>query len=427
MDKKNIAVIGAGAAGMMAAYAASLGGAKVTVYEKNEKAGKKLFITGKGRCNLTNASDQERLLQNIVTNRKFMYSALYSFSNENVMAFFESNGLLLKTERGNRVFPASDKSSDVIRTLLRVLENQKVQMIMDTEVTGLLTEPDGEITFVTGVQLADGRKVYYDKVIMATGGLSYAVTGSDGKGLAMLKETGHRIMPVYPALVPMNVAEEWVKQLQGLALKNIEVHFFEKNKKKECYHEFGELLFTHFGVSGPVILSASSVIGRKLREGELVLRIDLKPALSREQLDDRILRDFAGNSNKDLRNALDWLLPKSMIPVIIEYSGLDPYKKVHEVSKEERHILLEALKDFRLTVTSLRGFSEAIITSGGVCVKEVSPATMESKRLKNLYIAGEMLDVDALTGGYNLQIAWSTGYLAGMSAAEKQQTDSNGF
>ena len=430
MKELNIAVIGAGAAGMMAAYAAACHGAKVTIYEKNEKTGKKLFITGKGRCNLTNASDIETIFNHIVTNRKFMYSALYTFSNENVMTFFENHGLRLKTERGNRVFPESDKSSDVISTLTKTLKKSGVNILLNTAVKELLVERQNETEEtneetetkvaqrrVAGVILESGEKVYYDKVILATGGLSYPVTGCDGQGLKMLEHQGHRIVKPMPALVPMNTDEEFVKELQGLALKNIEVRFYEEKKKKELYRDFGELLFTHFGVSGPVILSASSIIGKKIREGNVVLSIDLKPALSTEQLDDRILRDFKENINKSLKNAFDQLLPKSLIPVIIDYSKVAPFKKVNEVSREERQRIVAALKDLRFRITSLRGFNEAIITSGGVNVKEIQPATMESKVINNLYVAGEMLDVDALTGGYNLQIAWSTGWLAGCSAA----------
>lgn len=413
MSTKKIAVIGAGAAGMMAAYHAAVNNAKVTLYEKNDKAGKKIFITGKGRCNVTNSSDMEDVFANVVTNKKFLYSALYSYTNTDVMDFFENQGLELKVERGNRVFPVSDHSSDVINALKRSLKNQGVEIEYNTEIIDLMVEEDD----VKGIITDSGEKKEYDKVIIATGGVSYPVTGSDGKGFEILKKYGHTIKELRPALVPLNVKEEFIKDLQGLSLKNIEVSFYEEGKKKAIYSEFGEMLFTHFGVSGPVILSASSAIGKKIKENNIILKIDLKPALSENQLDERILRDFSESMNKDFRNSLDKLLPKKLIPVLIDYCGIDPYKKVNNISKEERQLIVKALKEFMLTVTSLRGFNEAIITSGGINVKEINPSTMESKLIKNLYIAGEMIDVDAFTGGYNLQIAWSTGKLAGESAA----------
>ncbi len=413
MSNYKVIVVGAGAAGMMAAYSAAVNGDKVTIYERNDKAGKKIFITGKGRCNVTNSSDVETILNNIVTNRKFMYSALYSFTNEDVMNFFENEGLKLKVERGNRVFPESDKSSDVINALKKSLKNAGVNIIYNTCVTDLVIEDN----VIKGIVLDDGKKVSCDKVVMATGGVSYPVTGSDGIGLKILEKYGHNIKEVRPSLVPMNIKEEYARELQGLALKNISASFFrtDKKSKKPAYEEFGEMLFAHFGVSGPVILSASSLIGKYLKDGNVILKIDLKPALTNEQLDDRILREFENSINKDFRNSLDTLLPKKMIPVIIDYCKINPYKKVNIISKEERLMLVEAMKGFTLTVTSLRGFNEAIITQGGVNVKEIDPGTMESKIIKNMYLAGEMLDVDALTGGYNLQVAWSTGRLAGNS------------
>ena len=413
MSKLKVAVIGAGAAGMIAAYKAAEF-ADVTIYEKNEKPGKKIYITGKGRCNVTNASDMETILNHVTTNKKFMYSAFYTFTNEDMMSLLNEYGLELKVERGNRVFPVSDKSQDVIWTLRRMLRDRKVQVEYNAEIKDLMIDNG----FVKGVILQSGRKEFYDKVIMATGGVSYPVTGSDGKGIHILEKAGHTVREMRPSLVPMNVGEEFVKELQGLSLKNISVSFYEEGRKKPIYEEFGEMMFTHFGVTGPVILSASSVIGGKIKNGNIRLVIDLKPALSEEQLDERILRDFKENMNKDFRNSLDKLLPKSMIHVIIEKSQIDPFKKVHEISREERVRLLNTIKGLAMTITSLRGFQEAIITSGGIHVKEINPATMESKIVKNLYIAGEMIDVDALTGGYNLQIAWSTGYLAGMAATE---------
>lgn len=408
-----VIVIGAGAAGMMAAVAAAEQGHYVNIYERNEKVGKKLFITGKGRCNITNASDIETILNNIISNKKFMYSALYNYTNQDVMEYFEKEGLHLKIERGNRVFPESDKSSDVIGTLKKSLQRLGVNIVYNTLVTDLIVK-DG---CAKGVVLYDGHKEYADSVIMATGGVSYSVTGSDGKGLKILEGCGHSVSILRPALVPMNIKEEYAKELQGLSLKNVEVSYYRttKNTKKPVYCEFGEMLFTHFGVSGPIVLSASSVVGKYLQEENIIMEIDLKPALTKEQLDARVLREFEISSNKDFRNSLDTLLPKKIIPVIIEYCNINPYKKVHDISKQEREKLVDTIKCFRLTVTSLRGFNEAIITQGGICVKEINPATMESKLIKNLYVVGEMLDVDALTGGYNLQIAWSTGKLAGQS------------
>lgn len=411
MADRKVIVIGAGAAGMMAAYSSALCGNKVTVFERNEKAGKKLFITGKGRCNITNDSDVETILNNIITNRKFMYSAIYSFSNEDVKAFFEENGLHLKVERGNRIFPVSDKSSDVINTLKKALRNENVEIEYNILVKDLVVEDNT----VKGVVLKDGRKVYADKVIMATGGMSYPVTGSDGKGFDILRKYGHTITDLSPALVPMNVKEEFAKELQGLSLKNVDISFYRNEvDKKPVYEEFGEMLFTHFGISGPIVLSGSSVAGKYLKEGNLIARIDLKPALSKEQLDDRILREFTNGINKDIVNVMDNLLPKKLIPVMLDYCEIESHKKVNSISKEERNRMVEAFKGLKLTITSLRGFNEAIITQGGIKVKEVDPGTMESKIISNLYLAGEMLDVDALTGGYNLQIAWSTGRLAGM-------------
>lgn len=417
MNDRKIAVIGAGAAGMMAACAAAGNHCSVTIYERNEKAGKKIFITGKGRCNVTNASDMEDVFLNIVTNRKFLYSALYSFTNQDVMDFFEKEGLALKVERGNRMFPVSDKSSDVILALKHALKRRKVDIEYNTLVKDLIVEDN----VVKGIELSDGRKVMCDCVIMSTGGMSYPVTGSDGTGFDILKKYGHTVKELHPGLVPMNVSEEYVKELQGLSLKNIKVSFYEPGKKKAVYEAFGEMLFTHFGVSGPVILSASSLVYKYLKTGGLELRIDLKPALDNNQLDERILRDFKESANKDFRNSLDMLLPRKMIPVIIDYCKIDPYKKVNLVTKEERYRLLDSIKNFKMTITTLRGFNEAIITGGGIHVKEVNPKTMESKLVKGLYMAGEMLDVDALTGGYNLQIAWSTGKLAGESAASMEE------
>lgn len=406
-----IIIIGGGAAGMMAALAASGNGNKVCLYEKNEKAGKKIYITGKGRCNVTNASDIDQVFKSIVTNPKFMYSAFYTMTNDMIMDMFSSElGIALKVERGNRVFPESDKSSDIIAGLLKAMKKRNVEIHLNTEVKELITEND----IIRGVRLDDGTTDNGDSVIVATGGFSYQSTGSTGDGYRWAKETGHKVTDIFPALVPLEVKEEYAKELQGLSLKNVKVSFIKNNKV--LYSDFGEMLFTHFGISGPVILSGSSYIVKNIKKGEKVdISIDLKPALSMETLDARVLREFGEFTNKDFRNSLGNLLPKSLIPVIIRLSGINQFKKVNEVTKEERKRFVELIKAFPLTVKDTRGFNEAIITQGGVCVKDINPATMESKHIKGLFFAGEVIDVDALTGGYNLQIAWSTGWLAGKS------------
>jgi hypothetical protein len=407
-----VIVIGGGAAGMFAAYYAASAGNQVILLEQNEKLGKKIYITGKGRCNLTNAGEMEDLFSHVVSNSKFLYSAFYACDNQTVLRFFEEHGLKTKVERGNRVFPVSDHSSDVIAALQRALKEVHVQVQLHTKVTGLLVEEDA----VSGVKLADGKTLLADHVILATGGCSYPSTGATGDGYRFAQETGHTIAPQTPSLVPFEVKEEWCTRLQGLSLKNIEIRI--RSGKKLLYQEFGELLFTHFGVSGPVILSASAAIQPKYFSGELPLFIDLKPALTEEQLDKRILRDFEEAKNKSFKNSLGALLPAKMIPVIVELSGIDPEKKVNEISKEERKTLVMLIKNLPLTVTGLRGWNEAIITKGGVSVKNINPSTMASKVVKNLSVCGEVLDLDAYTGGYNLQIAWSTGYLAGSSINE---------
>lgn len=405
-----VIIIGGGAAGMMAAIAAAGSGHQVRIYEKNEKLGKKIYITGKGRCNVTNACDVEELFGNVIHNPKFLYSSFYTFTNTDVMELIEKNGCPLKTERGNRVFPVSDKSSDVIHALTVALRNLGVEVELHEEVSEVLKE-DGH---VTGVRLKRGGQVVpADAVIVTTGGLSYPSTGSTGDGYRFAKELGHTITELSPALVPFEVKEDVCKELQGLSLRNIRVEI--RNGKKLLYQEFGEMLFTHFGVSGPVLLSASSYVASALKKEPLTLSIDLKPALSEEQLDARILRDFEEAKNKQYKNSLSHLLPAKLISVIIERSGISPEKKVNEITKEERHKLIEAVKDFRVTLIGLRDYKEAIITQGGVSVREVNPSTMESKKTAGLYFAGEVLDLDAVTGGFNLQIAWSTGYLAGSS------------
>ena len=409
----NVIVVGGGAAGMMAAIFAARNGQNVTLLEKNEKLGKKIFITGKGRCNITNASEIEDLFSAVISNPKFLYSGFYSFTNDQVIHFFEELGVATKIERGNRVFPVSDHSSDVIAALAREMQHLKVKVQLHCEVKELLINNEREIK---GVRLANGKKMTADAVVVATGGISYPSTGSTGDGYRFARNCGHKVTELFPSLVPMEVKEWYAKELQGLSLKNIEIHITDG--KKKLYDEFGEMLFTHYGVTGPVILSASSIVGKTLEKKELVLHIDLKPALTEEQLDKRLLREFEANHNKQFKNAIDSLLPAKLRPVIIELSGIEEEKKVHEITKKERLNLLRLIKDFHMTLTGLRGYNEAIITKGGISVKEIDPGTMESKLIKNLYFAGEVLDLDAVTGGYNLQIAWSTGYLAGISAGQ---------
>ena len=398
---------------MMAAYAAAESGHAVTLLEQNEKLGKKLFITGKGRCNLTNASDMEQLFANVVSNRKFLYSAFYSYDNEQVISFFESHGMPTKTERGNRVFPVSDHSSDVIAALSAALRGQHVEVLLHTKVKRLLLEKRDEEKRVIGVELADHTKMHADAVIVATGGISYPSTGATGDGYRMAEESGHKMVSPTPALVPMETKEPWVRDLQGLSLRNVRMSV--TRGKKKLYEDFGEMLFTHFGVSGPLVLSASGCIPAKAFDQELSMKIDLKPALDTEQLDHRILREFDEMKNKQFKNSLGHLLPAKMIPVMIALSGIDPDTKVNEISREQRQNLLHLFKNMPLTITGLRDFKEAIITKGGVSVKDINPSTMESKLVQGLYFCGEVLDLDALTGGYNLQIAWSTGHLAGIS------------
>lgn len=397
---------------MFAALGAAEAGHRVTILEQNEKLGKKIYITGKGRCNLTNACDTEEIFAHVPRNAKFLYSAIYTYDNFRVMEFFEANGMPVKTERGNRVFPVSDHSSDVISTLQKALEKAGVEVLLHTKVTEILSK-DGKIT---GVRLKNGEKRTADAIILATGGKSYSSTGSTGDGFVFAEQLGHKIEEPVPSLVPMTVLEDYCMQMQGLSLRNVQATIREGGKV--FFEEFGEMLFTHFGVSGPLMLSASSVVNDRLRKKKLSLTIDLKPALSEEQLDARILRDFEENKNRQFKNSVKGLLPAKMIPVVISLSGIDPEKKINGITKQERKKLVECIKAFPLTLTGLRGFNEAIITRGGVSVKQVDPSTMESKLVKGLYFAGEILDVDAYTGGFNLQIAWSTGYLAGSSIAE---------
>lgn len=403
-----VLVIGGGAAGMMAAYAAGMCGHEVTLLEQNEKLGKKIYITGKGRCNFTNASPLEEIMQAVVSNPKFLYSAFYTFSNDAVMDFFENQGMPYKIERGNRAFPVSDHASDVIRALERAMKEQDVRIRLHTQVRELLIEDDK----ATGVLLTDGGKIMADSLILATGGLSYPTTGSTGDGHTMAKNSGHKIVTPRPALVPLKTKEEYILRMQGLSLKNVSLKI--KDEKRVIYDAFGEMLFTHFGVSGPLILSASSVLSRHFPR-EYQAYIDLKPALSEEVLNERLLREFSERPNQHIKAVFQQLLPAKMIPVMIELSQISMDKPVNAITKEERRRLVGLFKAFPFTITGTRGFKEAIITQGGVSVKDIDPATMESKRIKDLYLVGELLDLDALTGGYNLQIAWSTGYLAGIS------------
>lgn len=442
-----IIVIGGGAAGLMAAYAAADHGANVRILEKNEKFGKKIYITGKGRCNFTNACDREEFFPHLVSNPKFMYSAFYGFDNQNVMDLFAREGMPYKIERGDRVFPRSDHASDVTATLVRLCRDRGVKMELGCRVRDLVTceeaasfgqtdrkdagsSPQELVTQspaqrrVTGLVLEDGREYGADGVILATGGLSYPSTGATGDGYRMAAGLGHSLREPIPALVPMTVEEKDLLTLQGLSLRNVSFCVLGQTGKK-LYEGFGEMLFTHFGISGPLILSASSILSRRLRrEKRLSAEIDLKSALTREELDLRLQREIRDKINKSYKNLFGGLLPSKLIPLMIVRTGIDPDRKMHEISREERARIVHCLKHFPLTLTGTGSFSEAIITQGGICVREINPSTMESKLVKGLYLAGEIIDVDALTGGFNLQLAWSTGYLAGMSAAESQQGES---
>lgn len=408
-----VIVVGGGPAGAFAAIAAARSGHSVTLLEKNEKLGKKLFITGKGRCNVTNACDMEELFENVTRNRKFLYSAFYFFNNQQVMEFFEQQNTPLKVERGNRVFPVSDHSSDIIAALQRELRRKRVEVRLHTSVRKLAIE-NGAVTGVVAMGAASGEEFLpADAVVVASGGCSYTSTGSTGDGYRFAEEAGHTLAPMSPSLVPFTAAEDYVRELMGLSLKNVRASICQG--KKLLYEEFGEMLFTHFGVSGPLMLSASSVVNDAVRREHLQLYIDLKPALTEEQLDKRILRDLTEAQNRQFANAIVHLYPAKLVPVMVRLSGIEPERKANSITKEERRRLVELTRRFRVTLTGLRGFEEAIITRGGVSVKDVNPSTMESKKVTGLYFAGEVLDVDALTGGFNLQIAWSTGYLAGSS------------
>ena len=407
-----IAVIGGGPAGMMAAYEAAVSGAGVTLFEHNEKLGKKLFITGKGRCNVTNACAVEDFFQNIPVNSKFLYAALYTFSNDALIALLEGNGLVTKVERGGRVFPLSDKSSDVIKCLKGLLDRARVKVRLNTAAGGLILQ-EGT---VRGVFLDNGERLYFDRVIVATGGCSYPKTGSTGDGYGFARQAGHQIAEPRASLVPLTVKElDVVRSMQGLSLKN--VTFTLICGKKRIFSDQGEMLITHFGVSGPLVLSASAHLSSL---SNVTAVIDFKPALSEQQLDARLLREFAAGQNKQLKNVMGSLLPARAIEAVLQKAGLKSEKTVNSITREEREALVRTLKGFSMTITGTRPIDEAIITRGGVSVREVNPSTMESKLAKNLFFAGEVLDVDAYTGGFNLQIAFSTGFLAGMSAASRE-------
>lgn len=402
-----VIVIGAGPAGMMAAISAAENH-EVILLEGNERIGKKLFITGKGRCNVTNAKDISEFFDFIPGNPHFLYSALYTYTNIDVMNFFENAGVKLKVERGSRVFPNSDKSSDIISGLSRGLNEAGVDLRLHSKVKDVIFNNNK----IEAVILENGSKVKGDYFIITTGGKSYPLTGSTGIGFDLAKEMGHSIVEPKPSLVPIEIEESWVRELQGLSLRNIELKIKNKKNSKVVYSGQGEMLFTHFGISGPLVLSGS----RFIKDGErFEISLDLKPALEEKQLDLRIQKDFKKNLNKDFKNSLDELLPKKLIPVIIELSGIDENKKVNSITKEERRTLLNLLKNLTFTVKGLRDIAEAIVTAGGVSTKEIDPSTMKSKIVDNLYFAGEVIDVDAFTGGYNVQIALSTGYLAGKS------------
>ena len=423
---KKIAIIGCGAAGMMAALAAADSSASVTVFEKNEKPGKKIYITGKGRCNVTNACDVTDFFEHVKRNPRFLYSAVYGYDNSAVMDFFENNGCKLKVERGDRVFPVSDHSSDIIRTLYNAVKKAGVKVLFDTEVLSVESSA-GVVSAVTYAKGGDPiTREEFDSVIVCTGGASYPSTGSTGDGYKFAKNLGHSVVKPVPSLVPFVIEEDWCKELQGLSLKNVGLKLFllkgdekemsagkKKKADKPVYDGFGEMLFTHFGVSGPLVLTASCPYEENAKAR---LLLDLKPALSEEQLDKRILRDFEGAINKQFKNALGGLFPTKLIPVMIKLSGINPEKAVHDITKEERQNLVKLIKSVPMTVNGTRNFNEAIITRGGVDVKEIDPSTMESKLVKGLYFAGEVLDIDAETGGFNLQVAWSTGRLAGECA-----------
>lgn len=410
---KKIVIVGGGAAGLLAAYSAAQKhekSAAITVIEKNERPARKLMITGKGRCNVTNNCGVDTLIANVPKNGKFLFSAFSGFDSGDTMRLFESLGVPLKTERGNRVFPVSDKALDIVDALVGAVKKSGIKLVRGAAVKIIVS--DGA---VIGVKTEDGEIHPADSVILATGGMSYPLTGSTGDGYKMARELSHTVTELKPSLVPLTVHEGFCSRLAGLTLKNVTLSVFEEGKKKPVFSELGEMLFTHFGISGPLTLSASAHM-RKMGKAAYTAYIDLKPALSEDQLDSRILRDFEGEKNKDFANSLDKLLPKSIIPVIIALSGIEPTLKVNQITREMRAALCKAIKALPLHITGFRPIEEAIITGGGISVKEINPSTMESKLVKGLYFAGEIIDADAYTGGFNLQIAFSTGFAAGKNA-----------
>lgn len=410
MTPIKIIVIGAGAAGMLSAGYAGYYGADVTIFEKNKRVGRKVMITGKGRCNVTNNCDCNTFIANVPTNGRFLYSAINSFTTEDTISFFQDKGVQLKTERGNRVFPVSDKAVDIVDCLHNFMQDNNVALVND-DVKSLIIEDNK----VIGINTESGKKYYCDKVIVATGGKSYPLTGSTGAGYNFARQAGHTVITPKPSLVPLTSPDNHCKELQGLSLRNVSLSVIDKNKGKEVYKDFGEMLFTHFGVSGPIILSSSAHMSGK-NIGSYCLSIDLKPALTEKQLDARILRDFEIFINKDIQNSLNKLLPSKIIPVVLKKANIPFDVKCNSITKEQRASLVDVIKHFTVNINGFRSIEEAIITSGGVSTKEINPKTMESKLCKGLYFAGEVIDVDAYTGGFNLQIAFSTGYLAGTSS-----------
>ena len=416
-----VIVIGGGPAGMLAAISAAKNGHKVIILEKMNSLGRKLLITGKGRCNITSSLPMEEFIKNTPGNGNFLYSAFKTFTNENIIELLKNNGLEVKEERGNRIFPVTDKSLDVLNALVKELKKLNVEIKTNSKVNKILVEENK----VQGVILENNQKIEAEKVILATGGKSYPATGSTGDGYKIAENIGHTITTIKPSLVPLEVKNKDLKlckKMQGLSLKNVEIKLIDKSKNKIVYEDFGEMIFTHFGVSGPTILSASAHLLRYknveelLKQEKIVLSIDLKPALTEEKLNLRLLRDFEPNKNKKFRNSLDELLPKKMIEVMIEASDIDEEKQVNSITKKERESLVKLLKNFEITISDLRPIEDAIITSGGINIKEINPKTMESKLVEGLFFAGEIIDVDSYTGGFNLQIAYSTGYVAGQDA-----------